>query len=175
MIERVEEIVARYSEKPGAAIMVLQGIQNEFGYVPKEVLPKVSELIGVPASDLYGIITFYAQFRLEPIGDNLVQICNGTACHLAGSEEIADSLMRAVGITEGNTSPDGKFTVEKVACLGCCSLAPVMTINGEVFGRLTPDKAVRLIQDGKFAVKEKATQPKVEPGNCKCKSGCGGE
>lgn len=148
MLEKVEEIVGKFRTKRGAAIPILQSIQTEFGYVPKPSLKKVSMLTGVPASDLYSIVTFYAQFRLQPIGENLIQVCHGTACHLAGAEQITDALVRAAKIEEGSTtSPDGKVTVEKVACLGCCSLAPVMTVNGETFGRLTPEKAVRLFKN----------------------------
>jgi NADH-quinone oxidoreductase E subunit len=146
MMEKVDGIVRKYQDKRGAAIPILQSIQNEFGYVPKSSLVRISSLIGVPASDLFSIVTFYAQFRLEPIGENLIQVCHGTACHLAGAEEITDALYREAKIKNGNTSPDGKFTIEKVACLGCCSLAPVMTINGETFGRLTPEKAVKLLR-----------------------------
>ncbi|WP_051534268.1 NADH-quinone oxidoreductase subunit NuoE [Desulfitibacter alkalitolerans] len=146
MLQKVEEIVTRFETKRGAAIPILQSIQTEFGYVPKPSLKKVSSLTGIPASDLFSIVTFYAQFRLQPIGDNLIQVCHGTACHLAGAEEITGALLRAAKIQEGNTSPDRKFTIEKVACLGCCSLAPVLTINGETFGKLTPESAVRLLK-----------------------------
>jgi len=145
MLQKVEEIVSRFETKRGVAIPILQNIQAEFGYVPKSSLKKVSLLTGIPTSDLFSIVTFYSQFRLQPIGENLIQVCNGTACHLAGAEEITDALLRAAKIEEGNTSPDGKFTIEKVACLGCCSLAPVLTINGETFGKLTPESAVRLL------------------------------
>lgn len=147
MMPKLEEIVRKFQTKRGAAIPILQSIQTEFGFVPKPALKKVSVLTGLPSSDLYSIVTFYSQFRLEPIGDNLIQICHGTACHLAGAEEITGAMLRAAKIEEGTTSPDGKVTIEKVACLGCCSLAPVMTINGETFGRLTADKAVRLIKE----------------------------
>lgn len=143
--EKLDRIVNRLEISKGAAIPVLQQIQNEFGYVPPEFLPRVSALTGIPASELYSIATFYSQFRLQPIGENLIQICHGTACHLAGAEEITSVLRQALGIKNGDTSPDGKFTIQKVACLGCCSLAPVITINGETFGRLTPDQALRLI------------------------------
>ncbi len=147
VIEKVDHIVRKYEKKRGAAIPILQNIQTELGYVPKSSLVRVSELTGVPASDLFSIVTFYAQFRLEPIGENLIQVCHGTACHLAGAEQITDALLRAANIKEGSTtSPDGKFTIEKVACLGCCSLAPVMNINGETFGHLTPEKAVKLLK-----------------------------
>ncbi len=150
MMVKIDNIVSKFAKTRGSAIPILQNIQDEFGYVPKESLSRVSAQTGTPTSDLYSIITFYAQFRTEPIGENLIQVCHGTACHLAGAEEITNALIREVKIEEGSiTSPDGKFTIEKVACLGCCSLAPVMNINGETFGRLTPDKAVKLIKKKK--------------------------
>ncbi|ACB84830.1 NADH-quinone oxidoreductase subunit NuoE [Natranaerobius thermophilus] len=146
-VKKVENLVKKHQDKKGAAIPILQDIQKELGYIPKEVLPKVTSLTKIPESDLYSIVTFYSQFRLQPVGDNLIHVCHGTACHLAGAEEITNALVRELEIGDEGTSPDGKFTVEKVACLGCCSLAPVMTINGETHGRLTPDKAVKIAKN----------------------------
>ncbi len=146
-LQKVEQVVNKHLDKKGAAIPILQDIQQELGYIPKEVLPKVNELTKIPESDLYSIVTFYSQFRLEPIGDNLIHVCHGTACHLAGAEEITNALAREFEISDGDTSPDGKFTVEKVACVGCCSLAPVMTVNGETHGRLSPDQAVKIAKN----------------------------
>jgi len=170
MISRIDSIVRKHGIKRGVAIPILQDIQNEFGYVPRFSLQRISELTGIDASDLYSIVTFYSQFRLQPVGDTLIQVCHGTACHLAGAEEITDALYRAANIKEGNTSPDGKFTVEKVACLGCCSLAPVITINGETFGRLTPEKAEKLVKSKEFAPKEINEQPEKESKR-QCKGG----
>ena len=147
ILARIDGIVREYGKKRGAAIPILQGLQEEFGYIPRASLQRIAALTGIDASDLYSIVTFYSQFRLQPIGDTLVQVCHGTACHLAGAEEITDALHRAAGIVEGSSSPGGEYTVEKVACLGCCSLAPVITINGETFGRLTPEKAADLIKE----------------------------
>ncbi len=130
----------------GSAIMILQQIQNKYGYVSPPMLERISLLTGIPSSVLYSIVTFYAQFRLEPIGENLIQVCHGTACHLAGAEKIGEAVQLETGAKAGHTSPDGKFTTEKVACLGCCSLGPVITINHETYGRLNPELARRLIQ-----------------------------
>jgi NADH:ubiquinone oxidoreductase subunit E len=146
-LERVAEIVSRYRNFSGAAIPILQEIQNELGYVSHEFIAKVSELTKIPASDLYGIVTFYSQFRLEPLGEYHIQICHGTACHLAGADQITEALEIAVNTKCGSTSKDGKFTLEKVACIGCCSLAPVISVNGKIHGRMTPDKARGLIRD----------------------------
>jgi len=145
--DRIDSIIKRHADKRGAAIPILQDIQKELGYIPKSALYRVAQLTGINSSDLYGIVTFYSQFRLKPIGEVLIHVCHGTACHLAGAEEITGVLCRTAGITEGETSPDGKITVEKVACLGCCSLAPVITVNGETYGRMTPEKAAELIKN----------------------------
>ncbi|HBT20444.1 MAG TPA: NADH-quinone oxidoreductase subunit NuoE [Peptococcaceae bacterium] len=145
--DKIDSIVKRHADKRGAAIPILQDIQKELGYIPKFALYRISQLTGINSSDLFGIVTFYSQFRLKPIGEVLIQVCHGTACHLAGADEIASALCRAAGITEGETGPDGKITVEKVACLGCCSLAPVITVNGETHGRMTQEKAKELIKE----------------------------
>lgn len=139
MVGAIDEIVHRHNEQRGSAIPILQEIQARFGYVPPAVLERVAELINVPASDLYSIATFYAQFRLQPLGENLIRVCHGTACHLAGADKIAEALRLEAGAAEGETSADGMFTVERVACLGCCSLGPVAMVNDEVHGRLTPE------------------------------------
>lgn len=142
----IDAIVQRHNAYQGSAIPILQDIQNAFDFIAPEVLQRVSALSGIPESDLYSIVTFYSQFRMEPIGENLIQVCHGTACHLAGAEKITESLQMETGAKAGGTSPDGKFTLEKVACLGCCSLAPVITVNDETFGRLTPAKAAKAIK-----------------------------
>jgi NADH-quinone oxidoreductase subunit E len=152
----IKEIVQRHDVRKGAAIPILQDIQNTFGYVSGEMLQRAAEFSGIPVSELYSIVTFYAQFRLEPIGENLIQVCHGTACHLAGAEKITESLQFETKAPAGKTSPDGLFTLEKVACLGCCSLAPVITINEETHGRLTPDKIRKIIKETRKQSAEKA-------------------
>lgn len=142
----VEEIVKEHRNYPGAAIPILQAIQNRIGYVSPDFLRRVSELTAIPASELYGIVTFYSQFRLEPLGKYHIQICHGTACHLAGAERITDALETATKTKCGCTSENGRWTLEKVACLGCCSLGPVISINGEIKGRLTPEKVQKLVR-----------------------------
>lgn len=144
---QVDDIVSKYRNQRGATIPILQSIQNAFGYVPMEALERISALTGIPESDLYSIVTFYAQFRLQPVGKNVIQVCHGTACHLAGAEKITEALQFETGAKAGGTSEDRLFTLEKVACLGCCSLAPVVTVNAETFGRLTPAKAQKLAAD----------------------------
>ena len=143
----IDDIVHKHNVEPGAVIPVLQEIQEVYGYVPPIAIQRVAEHMNIPASEIYGIVTFYAQFRLEPLGKNLVRVCHGTACHLGGAEMVAEALAQAAGAREGETSPDGLFTVERVACLGCCSLAPCIMVNNETHGRLTPESVSKLVAE----------------------------
>jgi NADH-quinone oxidoreductase subunit E len=143
----IDAITHKHNVQPGAVIPVLQEVQEVFGYVPPAAIQRISENMGVAASEISGIVTFYAQFRLRPLGKNVVKVCHGTACHLGGAEQVSDSLCQCVGAKEGETSPDGQFTVERVACLGCCSLAPCVMLNGEVHGRLTPDTVAKVVRE----------------------------
>ena len=148
----IDAIAHKHNVQPGAVIPALQEIQDAYGYIPPVAIERIAENIGVPASEIYGIVTFYSQFRLEPVGENLIKVCHGTACHLNGAERIAHTLAQATGAQEGETSQDGMFTVEQVACLGCCSLAPCIMVNNEVHGRLTTeaiDKIVRQTREAK--------------------------
>lgn len=135
----IDAIAHKHNIEPGGAIPVLQEIQDAYGYIPPVAIQRIADNMNVLASELFGIVTFYAQFRFQPLGKNLIKVCHGTACHLSGAEMISRALSQEVGATEGETSHDGQFTVERVACLGCCSLAPCMMVNGEVHGRLTPE------------------------------------
>ncbi len=145
----IDALAHKHNVQPGAVIPVLQEIQETYGYVPPVAIERVAENMGIPASEIYGIVTFYAQFRLEPVGKNLLKVCHGTACHLNGAERIAQSVAQATGAEEGETSRDGKFTVERVACLGCCSLAPCVMLNGEVQGRLTPESVSKVLSQAR--------------------------
>jgi NADH-quinone oxidoreductase subunit E len=147
LLEVVDRIAASHEGAPGALIPILQGVQNEIGFVPPEALERIGERAGVPASSVFGVATFYSQFRLEPVGRNVVKICHGTACHVQGALGITEAILDELGVREGQTTPDGKFTVESVACLGCCSLAPVIMIGEDAFGRLTPDEARRVVRE----------------------------
>ncbi len=141
----IDAIAHKHNVQPGAVIPALQEIQDAYGYIPPAAIERIAENIGVPSSEIYGIVTFYSQFRLEPVGENLIKVCHGTACHLSGAERIAQAIAQATGAEEGETSRDGKFTVERVACLGCCSLAPCTMINNEVHGRLTPESIGKIV------------------------------
>jgi len=143
----IDAIVHKHNVQPGAVIPVLQEVQDTYGYVPPVAIERIAENIGIPASEIFGIVTFYTQFRLQPLGKNLIKVCHGTACHLNGAERIAEALAQATGAREGETSRDGLFTIERVACLGCCSLAPCIMLNGEVHGRVTPESIGKLISE----------------------------
>lgn len=144
-VDIIDEIVHQCNER-GASIPILQEVQARFGYIDPSMLQRISDLTGTPASDLYSIVTFYSQFRLQKPGEYMIRVCCGTACHIGGAELIAQAVESETGAKEGETSPDGMFSLERVACLGCCSLAPVMMINGDVYGRLTPDMTRKIIR-----------------------------
>lgn len=131
----------------GALIPLLQSAQDSYGYVPEKAIHYISELVNIPAADIYGVITFYAQFRLKPLGRFVVRICEGTACHVNGAKNIVKVLQNELGIGVGETSDDGLFTLQSVACLGCCSLAPVIMINDETYGNLDADKTKKVIRE----------------------------
>jgi len=145
--DAIDEIVHKHNVEQGAVIPILQEIQDTYGYVPPAAIQRIADSMNVPVSEIYGIVTFYAQFRLQPLGKYLIKVCHGTACHLCGADMVAETLAQVVGAKEGETSEDDLFTMERVACLGCCSLAPVMMINGETYGRLTPGAIGKIIDE----------------------------
>jgi NADH-quinone oxidoreductase subunit E len=131
----------------GSLIMILQKLQEEYGYLPMDILDMLAKRLNMPIAQVLGSATFYTQFRFKPIGKYLIRLCHGTACHIAGTEKITDILREYLGIQENQTTANGLFTLERVACLGCCSLAPVMMINEQVYGSITPDSIVRIIDE----------------------------
>ncbi|MGI6484762.1 MAG: NADH-quinone oxidoreductase subunit NuoE [Thermoanaerobacterales bacterium] len=143
----LDPLFEEYSGQSGSLISILQRAQDIYGYLPLEVLQLIADKTGNKRSKIYGIATFYAQFRLKPVGKYIILQCQGTACHVNGSEEVKNALCDELSIKSGETTEDGLFTLEEVACLGCCSLAPVMMINGETYGKLTPESARRIIKD----------------------------
>jgi len=145
--ETLEKILKDYHENEGNVISLLQEIEESFGYLPEEAINWFSEQLDIPPSRFYGIATFYAQFHLKPRGENIITACCGTACHVKGSERLINSLMRELHIPSGeDTSEDRKFTVEKVNCVGACSIAPVVIINKEVHGKMTADRLMKEIR-----------------------------
>ena len=132
----LKAFIEEWKEKPGNLIMVLHQVQQTYGYIPREVAIEVSELLNVPLAKIYGVVTFYNFFKLQKAGKYIIQVCLGTACYLRGGDDLMKTLERELGIGVNGTTPDGLFSVEAVRCLGCCGLAPVIVVNGEVHGKL---------------------------------------
>lgn len=130
----------------GALIYLLQSAQDSYGYIPEKVIHYISEVVDLPAADIYGVITFYSQFRLRPLGKYVIKICEGTACHVNNGKNILKALQSELGISVGETTGDGLFSLQSVACLGCCSLAPVIMVNEDTHGSLTPNKIRGIIK-----------------------------
>ena len=143
----ISGLLDKYAPIPGSLITILQGAQEIYGYLPVDVLYHIADRIGESPAKVMGVATFYSQFRLKPIGKYLIMLCQGTACHVNGSQRIERAVSEELGIADGETTDDGLFTLKNVACLGCCSLSPVMMINGETYGRLTPDSAKKILRD----------------------------
>ena len=145
----------RYEGEPGELIPLLQSAQDYFGYIPRHAIKYISSATNIPESQIYGVITFYSQFRLSPMGKNIIKICVGTACHVSGSKLIVNALEDILGIEVGDTTSDGMFSLFTVACLGCCSLAPVMMINEDTYGNLTSNAARKIIKKIQREAKQK--------------------
>jgi len=131
-------MLAEFASDSGALIPVLQRAQGIYGYLPREVLDEIAEQRRTPFSHVYGVATFYAQFHLQPRGATVVRVCDGTACHVAGGTEVARAIVDELGVAVGETAADGSFTVEAVACVGCCVVAPVVLVGEQVHGQITP-------------------------------------
>jgi NADH-quinone oxidoreductase subunit E len=143
----VDTVLLTNEFERNALIPMLQKIQEKMGYVPREAIKEISRELRVSTSEIFGVLTFYAQFRLKPVGEHLVKICRGTACHVRGASLIIDAVDDELGLTgSSDTTEDLKFTVEKVACFGACSLAPVVIVDENTKGNITPDQARRMIR-----------------------------
>ncbi len=143
----LESVLNHYASVEGSLITILQQAQEIYGYLPSDVLWHIAERIGIKPAKVLGVATFYTQFRFQPVGKYLIMLCQGTACHVNGSEKIGQALEEELGIGDGQTTEDSLFSFKNVACLGCCSLSPVMMINDETYGSLTPDQAKQIIRD----------------------------
>ena len=142
----IEPTLDAYADVPGSLIAILQATQDAYGYLPMDAMEHIAERTGTPIATIVGVATFYAQFRLEPVGKYLIMLCQGTACHVNGSELISAAITDELGIDDGQTADDVLFSLKHVACLGCCSLSPVMMINGQTYSSLTPDKAKKVLR-----------------------------
>jgi NADH-quinone oxidoreductase subunit E len=131
--------ISEWKEKPGNLIMVLHKVQGELGYISREAAERVAELLDVPLAKVWGVVTFYHFFKLTKPGKHNIAVCLGTACYLKGGDKVIEAVEQNIGIGVGQVTSDGKFSLESVRCVGCCGLAPVMTVSGEVFGKVTKD------------------------------------
>jgi len=153
--QKVGEILEQHQYEASNLIAILQKVQDEYRYLPEEVLLYVAEMLHIPPARIYGVATFYSHFTLAPKGKYLIRLCDGTACHVKRSTGILEALRKKLGLSESKiTTDDMLFTVETVSCLGACGLAPVVVVNGDIYGQMTPEKAVGLV-DSILAKEEK--------------------
>jgi NADH-quinone oxidoreductase subunit E len=144
-LAKLEEVLASYTGTKSELIPILQKVQQVFGYLPEETMSRIAAFVGVPECTVFGVATFYAQFKFVPVGRNIVKVCRGTGCYVKGAPRILDELEKLLGIKDGETTPDMEYTLETVACFGSCALAPVMVVNDRVYGRMTPDKVKKIL------------------------------
>lgn len=144
-MDKLNEIIEKYIDTEGALISVLQDAQEMFGYLSKDVMVGIGRGLKIPLSQIYGVVTFYSQFYLTPHGKYTIRVCRGTACHVQGSKKVLSTIKNITGLKEGETSQDLKFTLETVACLGACALSPVMMVNKDYFGKMTPKKVATIL------------------------------
>lgn len=147
MTQSFTEIFSKFKGKESELIPLLQAVQAEYGYLSREAMLAIAKFTNVAESQVYGVATFYAQFRFTPIGKHHIMVCRGTACHVKGAPKIREKIETHLNIKEGETSKDGEFSLETVACIGACGLAPAMVINKKTYGKLTPKKVIEIIED----------------------------
>jgi len=145
--EQLSEVLAPYRGQKGALIPVLQKVQEELGYLPEEAISEIASFLGLTQSEIYGVASFYAQFRFERQGEHLVRSCQGTACYVRGGRRILETVEQGLGIEPGGTTEDYRFSLERVACFGSCALAPVMVMDKTVYGKMTTAKAKKLLAE----------------------------
>jgi len=145
--EKMEKILSKYAVDKSNLIQILNEVQEAYGYIPKNAQFAISEYLQMPMAEIYGVITFYSRFTLKPKGKYNVAVCLGTACFVKGSEKVLDRLKEKLGIDVGETTADGKFSIEATRCIGACGLAPVFTVNDEVYGNATPEMIDKVIDE----------------------------
>ena len=144
--DKLSGIIEKYKDNPNATVAILQDIQEEYNYLPREAMTKVSKEFNIPLSRLLSVATFYSAFSLTPKGKHQINICLGTACHVRGGARIMNKVERELGIKRGETTEDLRFSLDEVRCLGCCGLAPVMVVGGDVHGKLSEDKVMSILE-----------------------------
>jgi len=147
VVKGVQAICDEYANEPSPLMMILSKIQKNYGYIPLEIQEIVSDKTGIPVAEIYGVVTFYSFFSLKPKGKYVVGVCLGTACYVKNSQQVIDKFYTLLGVKEGETTPDGLFTVEAVRCIGACALAPAMNVNGKVYPKVTPDQVAKIIEE----------------------------
>ena len=145
--EKLDALIAEYKDAKGAAMPVLQGAQEIYGYLPEEVIRRIAAGLGHPFEEIYGIATFYSQFSLNPKGDVAIAVCLGTACYVKGSGQVMERIEKKLNIEPGATTADGRVSLEATRCIGACGLAPVLTVNGTVYGRLVPNDVDKILAE----------------------------
>ena len=145
--EKIEKILSRYEKDKSNLIQILNEVQETYGYIPEDVQLEISKYLGIEMAEIYGVITFYARFTLKPKGKYNIAVCLGTACFVKGSEKVLDRVKQKLGIDVGQTTKDGKFSIEATRCIGACGLAPVFTVNDEVYGKATPELVDKVIDE----------------------------
>ena len=147
--QEVKEILEQYTTAKDNLVPILNDVQVKYGYIPQIAQSEISEYLSIPMAEIYGVITFYSRFTLKPKGKYAISVCLGTACFVKGSEKIMNRLKERLGIKEGETTEDGKFSIDSTRCLGACGIAPVFTVNGEVYGKATPELIEKVIAEYK--------------------------
>ncbi len=145
--DKLKEIFSRHTPDRHELIPILQETQNAFRYLPAAAIREIAGFLNMPESAVYGVSTFYAKFKLTPLGRKIIRVCRGTACHVRGAGKVLAELEKVLGIKSGETTEDMEYTLESVACIGACALAPVITIDDEVFGKMTPRKVAEVLSD----------------------------
>ena len=142
---KIDEILSNYSIDKSNMIPILQAVQAEYGYLSEESISAIAKYMRLSVSVVYGVSTFYAQFKFVPVGEKLIRVCRGTACHVRGVSRVLDETSKLLGIGPGETTDDLKYSLESIACFGSCALAPVMVVNDHVYGKVTPDKVKKIL------------------------------
>lgn len=145
MKDKLQRILAQHDRKRDALIPILQDLQGEFGYLPPHAMQAAARHTRISEVEVYGVCTFYAQFKFSPIGKHIVTVCQGTACHVMGGYRILEECKAQLGVQPGQTTPDGKFTLETVACIGACALSPAMVVDKDTYGRMKPERITEIL------------------------------
>jgi NADH-quinone oxidoreductase subunit E/NADP-reducing hydrogenase subunit HndA len=146
-VDTLVDICARHNDQPGELINILHEAQGEFGYLPREVQEIIAHRLAIPVARVYGVVTFYSFFTMAPKGRHPISVCMGTACYVRGSEKVLDEFKRRLEINVGGVTPDGKFSLDSLRCVGACGLAPVVLVGGKVYGRVTPAEIDKILKE----------------------------